>query len=35
MIAFPPGDVTPCFSSTGCWNPVHRKGTGDEAKQVH
>ena len=28
-------DVTPCFSSTGSWNPVHRRGTGDEAKQVH
>ena len=28
-------DVTPCFSSTGCWNPDHRRGTGDEAKQVH
>ena len=26
MIAFPPGDVTPCFSSTGCWNPDHREG---------
>ncbi len=28
-------DVTPCFSSKGCWNPDHRRGTGDEAKQVH
>jgi len=27
--------VTPCFSSTGCWNPDYRRGTGDEAKQVH
>jgi putative transposase len=26
--------VTPCFSTTGCWNPDHRRGTGDEAKQV-
>ena len=29
------GDVTPCFSSTGNWNPDHGRGTGDEAKQVH
>jgi hypothetical protein len=29
------GDVTPCFSSTGSWNPDHGRGTGDEAKQVH
>lgn len=21
-------DVTPCFSSTSCWNPDHRRGTG-------
>lgn len=27
--------MTPCFSSTGCWNPDQRKGTGFEAKQVH
>ena len=19
------GDVTPCFSATGCWNPDHRR----------
>ena len=28
-------DLTPCFSSTGWWNPDHRRGTGDEAKQVY
>ena len=31
---WPRADVSPCFSSTGCWNPDHRRGTGDEAKQV-
>ena len=32
--AFAAIDVTPCFSSTGCCDPDHRKGTGFEAKQV-
>jgi hypothetical protein len=27
--------VTPCFSSTGSWNPDRRRGAGDEAEQVH
>lgn len=26
-------DVTPCLSSTGCWNPDHSEGTGFETKQ--